>query len=480
MKVPDLADRRIEYLPLDDIQPAPRNPKAHDLNSVRASISRFGFATPALRDERTGRLVAGHGRHDALREMRDAGEQPPTGVRLAKDGGWLVPVVCGWASRSDQEAEAYLVADNRHPELGGWDDAGLAELLSDLAEFDPALLEVTGYSQGDLEVLLEGLDNRTNLPPALDDPDRIPEAPKEPVTRPGDVWNLGPHRIICGDCRDFSTVEVLLAGQRINVAFTSPPYASQRAYDESSGFKPIQPGEYTEWFRDVQANVRAVLADDGSWFVNIKEHCEDGQRHLYVKDLTIAHVREWGWRFVDELCWTHSGLPGSWDNRHKNQFEPIFHFSGSRHIKFRPGANGKESDEVFTYTGDLQQAATGNPISWSGSSVTTTTGIALPGNVLRIGKSHEANRHEAAFPVALPAWFIRAFSDDGDTVFDPFMGSGTTLIAAHQEGRIGYGCEISPTYCDLIAARWQQATGEKPVLASTGEPHDFLTGTSNG
>ena len=127
--------------------------------------------------------------------------------------------------------------------------------------------------------------------------------PPIPVTQPGDMWLLGPHRIICGDCRDYGTVERLLAGERVNVAFTSPPYASQRAYDESSGFKPIPPGEYVDWFEDVQASVRAVLAEDGSWFVNIKEHAHEGQRDLYVKDLTIAHVRRWGWLFVDELCW---------------------------------------------------------------------------------------------------------------------------------------------------------------------------------
>ena len=98
-------------------------------------------------------------------------------------------------------------------------------------------------------------------------------------------------------------------------------------YDESSGFRPIPPDEFTDWFEDVQSSVHAVLADDGSWFVNIKEHCDGGQRHLYVKDLTIAHVRRWGWRYVDELCWVTGGFPGKFDERFKNGFEPVFHFA---------------------------------------------------------------------------------------------------------------------------------------------------------
>lgn len=94
----------------------------------------------------------------------------------------------------------------------------------------------------------------------------------------------------------------VLDGAKINVAITSPPYASQRKYDESSGFKPIRPNEYVEWYRPIAENIKANLTKDGSYFCNIKEHCDDGQRDLYVKDLTIAHVREWGWMFVDEFC----------------------------------------------------------------------------------------------------------------------------------------------------------------------------------
>ena len=111
-----------------------------------------------------------------------------------------------------------------------------------------------------------------------------------------------------------------MAGARANIVITSPPYATQREYDPSSGFKPVRPDEYVAWYTDVEANAAAILASDGSYFLNIKEHADEGERSLYVKDLVIAHRRQWGWRFVDEFCWrkTDNGVPGGWNNRFKN------------------------------------------------------------------------------------------------------------------------------------------------------------------
>lgn len=142
----------VAFTPLNDILTAVRNPRSHDLAALRASIARFGFVTPGLVDERTSRLVAGHGRLAALQSMRDDGQDPPTGVRLADDGAWLVPVIRGWASRSDTEAEAYLIADNRTAELTGWDSAELADMLADIAAGDQSLTG-TGFTADDLAAL---------------------------------------------------------------------------------------------------------------------------------------------------------------------------------------------------------------------------------------------------------------------------------------------------------------------------------------
>ena len=272
------------------------------------------------------------------------------------------------------------------------------------------------------------------------------------------------HRLICGDCKSFSDVERLLDGHKINVAVTSPPYASQRTYDKSSGFKPIPPDEYVDWYADVAANIMAHLAEDGSYFCNIKEHCDDGQRSLYVKDLTLAHVRVWGWMFVDEFCWvdTKNGVPGGWLNRFKDAWEPVFHFAQSTKIKFNALVNGTSSSAVFDYSSDTAKTKTGSGLLGVKATV-ERDGVARPSNVIKIAAASTGG-HSAAYPVELPAWFIRAFSDPGDVIFDPFMGSGTTLIAAEKNGRRGFGCEISPRYCDVIVARYEQHTGQKAVL----------------
>jgi hypothetical protein len=150
-----VSDRQIAYVALDELIPAERNPKRHRTDLLRSSIDRFGFATPALRDERTGRLVVGHGRTKTLASMHAAGESPPDGVRVDQAGRWLVPVVTGWASRSDAEADAYLVADNRHSELGGWDHPDLADMLGDLAAADADLVDLAGWDRDELADLLK-------------------------------------------------------------------------------------------------------------------------------------------------------------------------------------------------------------------------------------------------------------------------------------------------------------------------------------
>ncbi len=154
-------EMRIEYVALDDLQRHPRNPKAHDIGAIHTSVNRFGYVNPVIVDERTGYLVAGHGRLNTLVQMKAEGKQPPARIEARKDD-WYVPVVRGVAFNSDSEVEAYLVADNRLTELGGWDEPELASLLQSLADEDVKLLEATGYDADDLQGLLADLNP---LPP---------------------------------------------------------------------------------------------------------------------------------------------------------------------------------------------------------------------------------------------------------------------------------------------------------------------------
>ncbi len=382
-------------------------------------------------------------------------------MRAEELRGQAIPVLVTDLSRA--EAAKALATFDAVGDLAGRDAQKLAALLEDVGR---------GAEEGTEELLAalrggEGESGPTSgAEPSDGDAEPAPDPSAELLekwkVRRGQLWAIGPHRLLCGDCREPADVARLMGGEHVNVAFTSPPYASQRKYDESSGFKPIRPDDFVEWFAAVQANVASVLAADGSWFVNIKEHCDDGQRSLYVKDLTIAHARRWGWRFVDEFCWHKTAVPGSWPNRFRNAWEPTFHFSKAAGIKFRPDAVKHESSRAVQGSGGSPKNAGGAwsiPDEWA-----RPMGMALPENVLRIGTGGGESQHSAAFPVGLPAFFIKAFSDPGDTILDPFCGSGTTIVAAHKEGRRGFGVELSPAYCAVILERLS-ALGLEPRLS---------------
>jgi DNA modification methylase len=440
------------------------------VDKVALSIREYGWQQPIVVDEQDV-ILAGHARLLAARQLNLA--QVPVHVA---------------AGLTAEQCRAYRLMDNRSHQETTWD----MDLLG------PELLELQALG---VDLMLTGFDLGEIAQPGtagLTDPDAVPEVPLVPVTQPGDLWLLGKHRLICGDCRDTNVVKLLMAGQVANVAVTSPPYASQREYDASSGFKPIPPDEYVDWYRAVAAGIETVLAADGSYFLNIKEHAQDGQRSLYVKDMTLAHVRQWGWMFVDEFCWrkTDNGVPGGWPNRFKNAWEPVFHFTRQSEIKFRPKTVGHISDDCFDYSPDNPKSTSGSGLLGTGkrggmASENTATGsamrrtrasdesgrftdIARPSNVIECKTESTQGSHSAPFPRALVEFFIKAVSDEGDIVFDPFMGSGTTLAAAHVLNRAGYGCEISPAYCDVIVKRWQGFTGQEATLEGHGSTFDHV------
>ena len=481
MTVTPAMARRIEIWPTDRLVPYAKNARTHSpeqVAQIAASIVEFGFVNPILVDTNAG-IIAGHGRLLAARKL-GLGECP----------------VVVLDHLSETQRRAYIIADNKLAQNAGWDDATLAAELADL-EAEGMDLALVGFSDEELRELM----SKDDQPEAAAESgeDEVPEAPVNPVTRPGDVWVIGPHKVVCGDCRDLAVVSKLLnAGQKdarqINVAITSPPYASQRAYDPTSGFRPIPPEEYVAWYADVAGNVAAILAADGSYFLNIKEHADGGERSLYVKDLVLAHKRQWGWRFVDELCWrkTDDGVPGGWGNRFKNAWEPVFHFSREAKIKFHPRAVGHWSDDCFDYSPNNPKSTSGsgllgtgprgaaadrgrNQRAWETSHQNLQNtegrhgGIARPSNVIEVKSESSQGSHSAPFPRALVEFFVKAYSDDGDVIFDPFMGSGTTIAAAAGLGRIGVGCELSPAYCDVIVHRISALTGEPAMLQEAGQ-----------
>ena len=327
---------QIELRSIRALLPHARNSRTHSdaqVAQVAASIREFGWTNPILVDGE-GVIIAGHARLLAARKL----------------GMEEVPVIV-LAHLTPLQQRALVIADNKLALNAGWDEETLRAEIESLQE-DGFDLDVVGFSDEEIRILLAGNAGDPEADAGASGEDETPEAPVNPVSRTGDIWVIGRHRIICGDCRDSGTVAQLLDGARANVVITSPPYATQREYDPASGFKPVPPEEYSDWFRDVAANIAAILAADGSYFLNIKEHADDGERSLYVKDLVIAHRRQWGWRFVDEFCWrkTDNGVPGGWGNRFKNAWEPVFHFCRQPEIKFRPQAVGHVSEDCFDYS----------------------------------------------------------------------------------------------------------------------------------
>ena len=459
--------QHIGHWQISRLIPWVKNARTHSdaqVAQIAGSIAAFGFNAPILIDSK-GNIIAGHGRYLAALKL----------------GLEMVPVVV-LDHLSEIQKRAYILADNKLAELGGYDDELLASQLAELRDADIDL-QLLGFNDGELQALLADADC-CDVEAGADVEEEIPAPPVEPVTRAADVWCVGRHRLICGDCRDPDVVARLFDGVQASMVFTSPPYATQREYDPESGFTPVPPEAYCDWFRVVAANIATVLAPDGSYFLNIKEHADGGQRSLYVKDLLIAHVRQWGWWFIDELCWrkTDNGVPGGWGNRFKNAWEPVFHFSAPEaRIKFRPTAVGHLSEDCFDYSPNNPKSTSGSGLLGTGGRGSAAgrpgaedtdgrfAGIARPSNVIEIKSESSQGSHSAPFPRALVEFFIKAFSDAGDSVYDCFTGSGTTMAAAHVLNRVGLGCEISPAYCDVALRRISILTDEDPVLAATGQ-----------
>ncbi len=461
------------WTPIGGLQKWLKNPRKNQraVPQVARSIRKYGFVAPVVVWQSRRRLVAGHTRILALESILQA---EPGFVPRDAPGVGLVPV--RYHEFTDEaEANAYALADNKLNEAAEWDSALLAEVMTDLRASDETLLADTGFSEDEISSLLSDPDGAAGSAGADDDDPGAPPPSDELLKKwgcaTGDLWIVegtrGEHRLVCGDCRRLEDVARLMGDERASIAFTSPPYASQRAYDERSEFRPIPPAEYVAWFEAVQANVRQHLAADGSWFVNIRSHAADGERDLYVYDLVVAHKRSWGWLFVDDLVWVRAGVPGGWNNRFKNSWEGVYHFATQPQIKFRPDAVSHKTKHAFDYSPANGKSVSGSGLLGKEHAASFREGLARPGNVIEIGTggAKVSGAHPAEFPVGLPRWFLVAYSDAGDVVYEPFAGSGSTLLAAEQTGRMGRGMEISPRYCAVILERLA-AAGLKPRRAT--------------
>ena len=257
--------------------------------------------------------------------------------------------------------------------------------------------------------------------------------------------------LILGDCR----LELLaIPDDSVDLVFTSPPYADQR----KNSYGGIAPDDYVEWFLPVSEQLLRVLKPTGSFVLNIKERVVSGERSTYVMELIMA-MRDQSWLWTEEYIWHKKNCyPGKWPNRFRDAWERLLHFTKSKQFCMY-------QEEVMVPMGDWKNTRLRNLSevdkirdeskagSGFGKNISNWVGrdMAYPTNVLHLATECNNKNHSAAFPEALPEWFIKLFTKEGDTVLDPFMGSGTTSIVAKRMGRHSIGIEIVPEYHQLAA-----------------------------
>lgn len=443
----------IRYLPVGVLNAYDRNPRTHpeeQIGRIAASIAEFGFASPIVTDGHHT-IIAGHGRWLAAQRL----------------GLIEVPVVV-LEHLTDTQRRALAIADNRAFEGGGYDERLLAQELERLAaeDFD---LSVVGFTEADLDALLAGLGDEAE--PAADgealDED-LPEAPAVPVSRPGDVWQVGKHRLACGDAGDPQVLATLMAGGRANLCFTSPPYGNQREYTT---------GGVHDWdvlMRSVFAQL--PMATDGQVLVNLGLIHRDNEVIPYW-DGWIDWMRTQGWRRFAWYVWDQGpGMPGDWNGRLAPAFELVFHFNrkARKPHKIVPCKfAGQDTHLRNDGTSSAMRKHDGQVGDWSHAGQVTQD-HRIPDSVIRLmrhkGSIGEGIDHPAVFPVALPEYLMRAYTDPGDLCYEPFSGSGTSLLAAERSGRRCYAVETAPGYVDVALTRFHRSFPETPVtLRETGQ-----------
>lgn len=422
-------DRRIEYLPLGSLQPHPRNPKDHDIGEICRSIRRFGFNDAVIIDERTGRLVSGHGRVEALRALqRDMQGDPPAGVKKdTASADWTVPVQRGWASKDDTEAEAFIIAANRLVEIGGYNDANLEAVLKDLAV--AGALDGIGYDADDVEQLLAAAAARDLQPKA--GADEIPSV-ITPRAKPGDLFALGRHRLLCGSSTEAADVRRLLGDVKPHLMVTDPPYGVE--YDpgwrDAAGINLLGDAQNKG---KVENDDRADWTDAWRLFPGEVAYVWHGGLHAATVMTSLLAA---GFEMRAQIVWAKPALVFGRGHYHW-QHEPCWY-------AVRKGGTGHWSGDRKQST--LWEIAGMNPMGGSRAKEDAKTG------------------HGTQKPVECMKRPIENNSQPGDAVYEPFSGSGSTIIAGEMTGRAVFAMELNPAYVDLALARWEAFTGQKATL----------------
>ncbi len=410
---------KVEYRAVQSLTPYASNPRTHSPDQVAqiaASIAEFGFTNPILLGS-DGVVIAGHGRLAAANQL----------------GLETVPVLV-LEHLSPTQRRALVIADNRIAENAGWDEA-LLRLELDALQADGFDVDLTGFDADALAELMAGDEPEVE---GQTDEDAVPEVSETPVSQPGDVWLLGPHRLLCGDSTEAGSFERLLQGERADMVFTDPPYNVN--YANSAKDK-------------MRGKDRAILNDNlGDGFAGFLlaalaptvAQCRGG---IYVAmssselDVLQTAFRAAGGKWSTFIIWAKNTFTlGRAD--YQRQYEPILY--------------GWPDGAQRHWCGDRDQ-----------------------GDVWAIKKPQKNDLHPTMKPVELVERAIRNSSRPGNVVLDPFGGSGTTLIAAEKSGRVARLIELDPKYVDVIVRRWQEFTGKMATREADGQSFDQAASDSS-
>ena len=395
---------QIVLVKIEELIPYARNARTHSdaqVAQIAASIKEFGWTNPVLIDGERG-IIAGHGRVLAARKL----------------GLSEVPCI-ELAHLTQSQKRAYILADNKLAENAGWDIELLKIELVEL-EGDGFDLSLTGFDEDFLDGLLE------DLPEGLTDPDETPETPVEPVTRPGDVWICGAHRVMCGSSTIITDVEKLCNGEHVDMLLTDPPYNVAYEGGTADSLKilsdDMSDDDFLQFLTDAFMNAHTVMKPGAVFYIwhagmegsNFMQACKNAQ--LAVRQILIWRKNAFAMGRQD-YQWQHEPCLYGWKD-------------GAGHL-------------------------------WASDRKQTT--------VLDFERPQRNGEHPTMKPVALFEYQMLNNTKGGDIVLDLFGGSGTTMIAAEKNGRISRLMELDPIYCDVIVTRWQNFTGKEARLEETGQ-----------
>ena len=387
---------QIETINISDITPYEKNAKSHpkkQIDLLAENITRFGFTTPCLVDK-DNNLIAGHGRLEAVKTL-----------------GWTDVPCVRMENLTEDEVKALRLADNKLAEMSEWD---MTLVTDELKELDDDLLDLTGF---DKDLIVE--------PDEADD--EVPDVPEEPQSKLGDLYELGEHRVLCGDSTKVEDVERLMDGKKADMVFTDPPYA---LFGNSTGVAGVADDKMVQpFFREISVRVLQNTKSNSHFYVCCDWHSWSVLTQALSHNLTVKNMVVW------DKC--HGALGNLYRSRHELLVVGVNASLNTRKIIGGTANKRPVTDE----------------------------------NVWTIKREKDGS-HNAQKPQELMIRAINNSSDKKDLVLDLFLGSGSTLIAAEKTGRICYGMELDPRYISVILDRWSDYTGNDPILKETTDPND--------